>query len=80
MPKEQVARNKSAPNRAGKRRAWYLKYYEMTYPERKLRRMFHSGYSIARLRQWADNYKTPSGASGISALIKLGKQFQLNLG
>lgn len=77
---EQVKRQKGAPAGAGKRKAKILKYYEMTFAPRKLRRMFHNGASVKMMRAWADGYKTPTGASGIGALIKIGKEFSLNIG
>jgi hypothetical protein len=70
---------KGRPRCAGKRKFKIAAYYELRYPERKLRRMYHHGASIAQLRAWADAYKTPSGVSGIHALIKVGKAFNLNL-
>lgn len=77
---EQKKKQKGAPASAGSRHAKIMKYYEMTFAPRKLRRMFHNGASIKMLRAWADKYKTPTGASGIGALIKIGKEFNLNLG
>lgn len=71
-------RNKTAPARTGKRKFKIAAYYETRYPERKLRRMARHGASVAQLRAWADNYKSPSGASGIGALIKVGKALGLN--
>lgn len=70
---------KGAPKSAGRRRSKIATYYELTYPERKLRRMFRHGSRPGQLRTWADNYKCPSGASGIHALVKLSKQLKIQL-
>jgi hypothetical protein len=70
---------KGRPRSAGSRKHKIAAYYEMRYPERKLRRMVKDGVSVQVLRTWADHYKTPSGASGNGALVKIGKAFGLNL-
>jgi hypothetical protein len=79
MAQPQKARNKTAPASTGSRKQKIAAYYEGRYPEKKLRRMFRTGHSIAALRIWADHYKTPSGSSGNGALIKIGKVLKLNL-
>jgi len=68
---------KGKPRSYGKRQARIAGYYEVRYPEKKLRRMANHGASVAELRAWADNYKTPSGVSGARALVKIAREKKL---
>jgi hypothetical protein len=67
------------PLRTGKRKAKHAAYYEVTYPFRKLLRMYKDGASIKLMRLWADNYRTASGSSGNAALVRLAKLHGLNV-
>lgn len=78
MAKDQQSK-KGLPLRTGKRKSKIAGYYEVRYPARKLRRMVHNGASVAMLRKWADAYKSPSGMSAITSLIKIAKIFGLNI-
>lgn len=70
---------KGKPRSAGRRKSKIAAYYELRYPLRKLRRIWHDTHSTARLREWADAYKAPSGLSGNAALIRLGKELRFSV-
>lgn len=52
-------------------------YYEVTYPVRKMRRIWKDTKKVSDLRKWADQYKTPTGVSGASALVRLCKELKI---
>ena len=79
MAKQNSESRKGKPRSAGSRKHKIAAYYELRYPEKKLRRMATNGVGVKALREWADSYKAPSGASGIGALVKIGKKLGLNL-
>lgn len=68
------------PLRTGKKKGKIAAYYELRYPERKLLRMYRNGSSAGEMKRWAYDYKAPSGASAVGALIKIGKRFAINFG
>lgn len=68
---------KGKPRSAGSSKAKIAHYYEMIYPARKLRRIWHHTHSTSALRAWADNYKTPTGASGNGALVRISKELKI---
>ena len=79
MNKNQQESRKGKPRSTGKRKAKIAAYFEITYPYRKLLHLYRNGAPIRELRRWADNYKTPTGASGNGALVRLAKVYKLNI-
>ncbi len=79
MPSGKKKQAKGLPKRTGKRKPKIAGYYEGVYPFRKLLHMFKNGASIAALKAWADEYKSPAGGSGNAALVRLGKLHKLNV-
>lgn len=52
-------------------------YYEMVYPERKLRRIYYNSKgNVAMLRAWVEKYRTPSGSLSWGTLTKLSKELK----
>lgn len=78
MNKQQESK-KGKPRSAGSRKGKISAYYETRYPIRKLRRIWHATHSVAALKAWADNYKTPLGGSGNAALVRLAREFKFNV-
>ena len=75
--KEKKTRKKGLSTKDRKSRITY--YFEIIYPVRKLRRIWHDTGKISDLRRWADAYVTPTGASGNAALVRLAKELKLSL-
>lgn len=79
MPSGKKKTARGLPKRTGNRKGKIAAYFEVTYPFRKLLRMYKSGASIASLKAWANAFQTPAGASGNAALVRLGKAYGLNI-
>lgn len=75
---EQKKRKKGV-SRTKHRASKIIFYFEMIYPLRKLRRIWRDTKKVTILREWADNYRTPTGASGNGALVRLAKEFKISL-
>ena len=73
------AGKKKGHGRRARKKVKTVSYYEKVYPERKLRHLWYATCGkIKVLREWAEKYKTPSGGSGIGALVKLAKELKFN--
>ena len=81
MPSQSPGGKKKGRGRSNRVSAKIKFYYEMVYPERKLRRIYHdlkrSPFHMAKtMRAWAEKYRTPTGAPALGTLVKLSKELK----
>ena len=77
MPSQAPGGKKKGRGRANRVSAKIKFYYEMVYPERKLRRIYHATKgSVGAMREWAEKYRTPAGTPALGTLVKLSKELK----
>jgi len=79
MPSQKHGGKKKGTGRKKRTVAKRMAYYEITYPLRKLLRIWKDTGRVAPLRAWADQYKTPTGVSGNAVLVRFAKLYNINL-